>query len=152
MHVDHHVFRRLWHARDKIEEIFAEPLTLDVLAREACYSPFHFQRLYKPVFGETPAAHVARKRLEHSQKLLLYAEIDVTDVVFEVGYQSLGTFSSWFRQRTGYYPTEYRRLFRRRVIPAGISHLRIPWCFLDYHLGRRGKERKIQEATISKPA
>ena len=126
-------FRRLCRARDRLASGIQEQITLELAAREACLSPFHFQRTFARVFGETPREFVTRLRMDAAQRLLAAGEMPVTEVCLEVGYSSLGTFSSRFAARTGLAPSEYRRSARRWVAPVGGWRIyRIPSCFLTF--------------------
>ena len=128
--VDDVTFRRLCRARDFLAASFVDPITLDRAAREACLSPFHFQRLFVRVFGETPHDFLTRRRMDAAERLLAAGNLPVTDVCLEVGYTSLGTFSSRFAARTGQSPSAFRREARRWVAPTcGWRIYRIPDCY-----------------------
>jgi AraC-like DNA-binding protein len=128
--VDDVTFRRLCRARDLLADSFADPITLDRAAREACLSPFHFQRLFARVFGETPHDFLTRRRMDAAQLLLAAGDLPVTDVCLQIGYTSLGTFSSRFAARTGRSPSAFRREARRWVAPTcGWRIYRIPDCY-----------------------
>jgi AraC-like DNA-binding protein len=123
--------RRLCRARDLLAADLAARVTLERAAREASLSPFHFQRTFARVFGESPHEFVTRLRLERAKDLLAAGDLPVTEVCLEVGYTSLGTFSSRFAARIGLSPSEYRRTARNWVAPLhGWRVCRIPACFL----------------------
>jgi AraC-like DNA-binding protein len=125
------VYRRLVRARDWMAAHQGEPLTLAALAREAGLSPFHFQRLYKQAFARSPHAHLTELRLERARRLLARGDARVTDVCLEVGYSSLGSFSTLFARHTGRSPARYQREVRRVVqVPERLPALYIPGCFL----------------------
>jgi len=121
-------FARLVRARDAIHARYAEPLSLDHLAREAALSPFHFLRLFRRAFGETPHQYLTRVRIEAAKRLLL-ADAAVTDVCFEVGFQSLGSFSAVFARRVGAPPSAFRR--RIHGFAFGQQRAFIPACYLQ---------------------
>jgi AraC-like DNA-binding protein len=128
--VDDVTFRRLCRARDFLAASISDPVTLDRAAREACLSPFHFQRLFARVFQESPHDFVTRRRMETAERLLAAENLSVTDVCLEVGYTSLGTFSSRFAARTGQAPSVFRREARRWMAPGcGWRIYRIPDCY-----------------------
>lgn len=106
------LLRRLLRARVFAEDALGEPLSLGRLAREAALSPFHFHRLFRGAFGETPSAYVRRRRLERAREALLHTDKPVTDVCFDLGFSSLGSFSTLFRARFGASPRHFRA--RRR--------------------------------------
>ena len=121
-------FARVLRARDAIHARYAEPLRLDELAREAALSPFHFLRIFRSAFGETPHQYLTRVRIEAAKRLLL-ADAPVTDVCFEVGFQSLGSFSALFARRVGSPPTAFRR--RVHHFAFGVQRVYVPHCYVD---------------------
>jgi len=123
-------FRRLCRARDLLSTDYRLMLPLREAADEACLSPFHFHRLFSSTFGETPHDFLTRLRIDHAKRLLA-AGHSVTEVCFEVGYNSLGTFSSKFRAHIGQSPTEYQRSLRRVFgFSAPWRVMFMPVCFL----------------------
>ncbi len=111
-------------ARDHIDRHFAEPLDLDLLASVAGISRHHLVRSFGSVYGEPPMRYATRRRIERAQDLLRSANLTVTEICMVVGYSSLGSFSSRFRELTGESPVEYRERYARDGAP------RIPGCFL----------------------
>jgi len=100
--------RRLLRARDAIDRAYAEPLDVRTVAAVAHVSPAHFSRSFRAVFGETPHRYLQRRRVERSMFLLRETDRSVTDVCFDVGFTSLGTFSPTFREIVGETPSGYR--------------------------------------------
>ena len=111
-------------ARDRIDRCYAEPLDLAELAAVANVSRHHFVRCFASVYGEPPMRYLTRRRIERAKDLLRAANLTVTEVCMMVGYSSLGSFSSRFRELTGESPVEYRNRWAR----SGQPH--IPGCFL----------------------
>ena len=101
-------YRRLWRARDFIEAGFLEPISLARIAEAAELSPHHLLRLFRRVYGETPHQLVTRRRLEHAQFLLSKTDRSVTDICFDIGFESLGSFSTLFKMHLGVSPAHYR--------------------------------------------
>src|SRR5215471_12059786 len=101
--------RRMLRARDAMDRTFAEPLDIPQLARIAEVSQAHFIRTFRATFGETPHRYLQRRRVERAMFLLRATERSVTDVCFDVGFNSLGTFSRTFRDIVRESPTDYRR-------------------------------------------
>lgn len=95
-------------AKDLVDRAYAEPLDVAALARRAHVSTAHFSRRFKEAFGETPHQYVLTRRVERAQELLRNTELRVTDICLEVGFQSLGSFSSAFHRVAGMTPTAYR--------------------------------------------
>jgi AraC-like DNA-binding protein len=100
--------RRLLRARDAMDRAYAEPLDVRAVAAVAHVSPAHFIRSFRAVFGETPHRYLQRRRVERSMFLLRETERSVTDVCFDVGFTSLGTFSRTFHAIVGETPSGYR--------------------------------------------
>lgn len=103
------LLKRVHAGKRIIDEMFAGPITLAVIARAACLSPFHFHSLFKAVFRETPHDYMVRRRLEKAARLLRETDEPVTDICLETGFCSLGSFSALFRARFGAPPREFRR-------------------------------------------
>jgi AraC-like DNA-binding protein len=100
--------RRLLRARDAMDRAYAEPLDVRSVAAVAHVSPAHFSRSFRSVFGETPHHYLQRRRVERSMFLLRETDRSVTDICFDVGFASLGTFSRTFTDIVGEPPTRYR--------------------------------------------
>src|ERR1700749_4531179 len=88
---------------------FAQPLDVDALARDAHMSAGHFSRAFKAAYGESPYGYLMTRRIERAMALLRIGDLSVTEVCFEVGCSSLGTFSSRFSELVGMPPSAYRR-------------------------------------------
>lgn len=88
----------------------SEPLSLDEMAEIACLSPFHFHRVFRATTGIPPGEFLAALRLDAAKRLLLTTSLSVTDVCFELGYASLGTFTTRFKRRVGLSPLQFRQL------------------------------------------
>ncbi|NYI07837.1 AraC family transcriptional regulator [Allostreptomyces psammosilenae] len=112
--------RRMLRARDAMDRAYAEPLDVPALARIAHVSEAHFTRTFRATFGETPHRYLQRRRVERAMFLLRETDRSVTDICFEVGFGSPGTFSRTFREIVGRSPREYRR----EAVAAGV-----PTCF-----------------------
>ena len=110
--------RRLLRARDAMDRAYAEPLDVAALARIADTSEAHFIRTFRGTFGETPHRYLQRRRVERAMYLLCGTERDVTDVCFDVGFTSLGTFSRTFTEIVGEPPSEYRKRKGVKAVPA----------------------------------
>src|SRR5215204_1140389 len=132
------LLRHLRRARDHIDRHYDEPLDLDVLARVAGVSKSHLVRSFRAAYGETPIRYLTRRRIERAQDLLRSANLTVTEVCMLVGFSSLGSFSSRFRQLVGETPTEYRD----RWAAHGGPH--IPGCFLFM----RGIDRWTEDSNL----
>src|SRR5436309_11672920 len=100
---------RLRRVRDRIDREYARPLDVEALARDAHMSAGHFSRQFRVAYGESPYSYLMTRRIERAMALLRRGELTVTEVCFEVGCSSLGTFSTRFTELVGMPPSEYRR-------------------------------------------
>ena len=111
-------------ARDHADRHYTEPLDLEVLAGVAGMSKYHFQRLFTATYGRSPATHLSQRRVERAQDLLRATNLTVTEVCHAVGFSSLGSFSTRFRDLVGESPSEFQRRYAADGAP------RIPGCFI----------------------
>jgi AraC-like DNA-binding protein len=101
-------------ARDHADRHYAEELDLDELAASAAVSKYHFLRCFAATYGKTPAVYLTERRIERAQDLLRATNLTVTEVCHLVGYASLGSFSTRFRQLVGVSPSEYQARYAER--------------------------------------
>lgn len=92
-----------------IQQNLYEPLGLEELAGVACFSPYHFHRIFRGMVGETLAEHIRRLRLERAAQLLQQTNRTVTDLAFEAGYETVESFTRAFKDRFGTAPSEYKK-------------------------------------------
>ena len=100
---------KLRRVRDRMDREFDQPLDVEALARGIGMSAGHLSRQFKLAYGESPYSYLMTRRIERAMTLLRGGERSVTDVCFEVGCQSLGTFSTRFTELVGVSPSVYRR-------------------------------------------
>ena len=142
MHVPDHLLVHLRRARDLADRHYAEPLDLEALAAAAGVSKYHFLRCFAATYGKTPAVYLTERRIERAQDLLRATNLTVTEVCMLVGYSSLGSFSSKFRELVGVSPSAYQAKF----VAKGVPH--IPGCFVFMH---GLSDRRPKSATSEKP-
>ncbi|ASO19072.1 AraC-like DNA-binding protein [Actinoalloteichus hoggarensis] len=99
---------RLRRVRDRIDREYARPLDVEALARGAHMSAGHLSRQFRLAYGESPYGYLMTRRIERAMALLRRGDRSVTEVCFEVGCQSLGTFSTRFTELVGVSPGAYR--------------------------------------------
>ena len=116
----HHLedLARLRRVRDRIDREYAQPLDVEALARGAHMSAGHLSRQFRLAYGESPYSYLMTRRIERAMALLRRGDLSVTEVCFEVGCSSLGTFSTRFTELVGVSPSSYRRDARQDL--AGI--------------------------------
>jgi len=110
--------RRMLRARDAMDRTFAKPLCIPRLARIAEVSQAHFIRTFRATFDETPHRYLQRRRVERAMFLLRATERSVTDICFDVGFGSLGTFSRTFHDIVGESPSAFRQRGRMPAVPT----------------------------------
>jgi AraC-like DNA-binding protein len=110
--------RRMLRARDAMDRAFAYQLDIPNLAQVAHVSEAHFIRTFRATFGETPHRYLQRRRVERAMFKLSETDRNITDICFEVGFSSLGTFSRTFREIVGVAPSEYRERAVVNVVPT----------------------------------
>jgi AraC-like DNA-binding protein len=133
--------KRLCRTRDLMRDCLDEVLTLDDLCSEAGMSAWHFQRTFRGTFGETPHAFLTRLRIDRAKELLTLTTRSVTEICFDVGFSSLGSFSTLFRSRVGLSPAQFRRRVRAWVTVPG----RHPWAFVPFCFYRSLGGRPVAE-------
>jgi AraC-like DNA-binding protein len=101
--------RLLRRVKDRIDRDYAQPLDVEALARGVHLSAGHLSREFKKAYGESPYSYLMTRRIERAMRLLRVGELSVTDVCFEVGCQSLGTFSTRFTELVGVPPSIYKQ-------------------------------------------
>jgi AraC-like DNA-binding protein len=120
---------RLCRARDLLRDWEDEPLSVIAVARASGLTRFHFIRLFKAIFGETPHQYRSRAQIEKAKHLLILSDLSITHVCMAVGFSSLGSFSALFSRRVGMSPSEFQQRYRptslpERQLPASL----IPGC------------------------
>lgn len=110
---------------------YCEAIDLANISGEACFSKFHFIRLFKSIYGTTPHQYVIRKRVQASKELLQSGHT-VSETCMAVGFQSLSSFTGLFTRLAGVSPSLYRKryLLRRSLIHEAPLQF-IPNCFAE---------------------
>jgi AraC-like DNA-binding protein len=98
-------------AKEFIQQHQTEPLSLAAVAKAVNASPFYFCKMFKKVTGLNFTDFVARVRTEKAKNLLLNPNLRISEIAFEVGFQSLTHFNRVFKQVMGQSPTDYRSQF-----------------------------------------
>ena len=129
--------KRLNVSRDYISGNYHARLSLPEIAAYSYMSPYHFLRVFKNTYGETPNEFLIRLRVKQAKKMLITENFTVSEVCEKVGYTSLGSFSSLFLKQTGVTPTFYRRqLWALSSEAFRFPSQVIPACFAYYFLGK----------------
>ena len=126
-----YLYLRAVRAKLFIDENFASAIDLNKIADEACFSKFHFVRLFKDIYGRTPYQYLTHVRIEMAKEYLDEGQT-VAYTCFKVGFDSISSFTGLFKRRTGMTPRQYqlaRERFRESVANDPLVH--IPSCFAE---------------------
>jgi transcriptional regulator GlxA family with amidase domain len=123
---DPELLRRLLRAKDQMDVASHEEWPVQRLARVSLVSEAHFARSFKDAFGVPPHRYLLTRRIERAKALLRDTELSITEIAFQTGWKSLGTFGRTFRDVTGESPSECR--VRAKNTPHELE--RVPACFL----------------------
>nr|WP_186320575.1 AraC family transcriptional regulator [Fictibacillus phosphorivorans] len=128
---------------DYIEENLQERITLEELAELACFSPFHYHRVFQFLVGESVMEYVRKRRLSHAAQRLLQSDEKVIDIAFDLGFQYHESFNRAFKKYYGQSPREYRSA---TVHPASLHQK--AYLNMSRYIGGMNMEMKL----IKKPA
>src|SRR5690349_4269508 len=121
------LLRRLLRAKDRMDAASHEEWPVRRLARVSGVSEAHFARSFKQAFGVPPHRYLLTRRIERATALLRETDLSITEIAFETGWKSLGTFGRTFRDITGESPGELRA--REQAAPRAPEH--VPACILS---------------------
>lgn len=107
---------------------FAQAITIDEAAAAACFSKYHFLRLFKSVYNCTPHAYLTQIRIEKA-KQLLREDTNIEEVCFSIGFISINSFKSLFKRYTRQTPNAYRQ--SKKINQTQQAYPLSP--FLDYY-------------------
>ncbi|HEX7668947.1 MAG TPA: AraC family transcriptional regulator [Polyangiaceae bacterium] len=127
MSQDPELLRRLLRAKDRMDAASNEEWPVRRLARVSGVSEAHFARSFKEAFGVPPHRYLLTRRIERAIALLRETDLPITEIAFQTGWNSLGTFGRTFRDVTGESPGELRA--RERAVPREPE--RVPVCILS---------------------
>ena len=120
------LLRRLLRAKDRMDAASHEAWPIERLAKVSGVSPAHFARSFRDAFGAPPHRYLLTRRIERAKALLRDTDMPITDIAFETGWNSLGTFGRTFRDIVGESPGEVR--VREQATVSGFD--RVPACYL----------------------
>lgn len=126
-----YLYRRIVRAKLFIDDNFASDIDLDNIADEACFSKFHFARLFREIYGRTPHQHLIAVRVENAMQYLEQGAA-VKEACFAVGFDSISSFTGLFKRRVGLTPAAFGRERQRFADDVSCMPLRhIPNCFAE---------------------
>ena len=125
------VFERIERSVDFIEDNLLEELTLERVAAAACFSPYHFHRIFKALAGESVGSYIRKRRIAQAAEELLSGARNILDIALDYRFQSHEAFSRSFKKACGLTPGGYRRkgmrlriLLKKRLDIGALRHLR----------------------------
>lgn len=145
---DPELLRRLLRAKDRMDAASEEIWPVRRLARVSGVSEAHFARAFRAAFGVPPHRYLLTRRIERAKALLRDTDLPITEIAFETGWNSLGTFGRTFRDVTGESPGELR--VREQATMGELD--RVPACYLiaahrpDLRIAVSEKRRQEAEA------
>jgi len=125
---DPELIRRLLRAKDRMDAAPHEEWPVRRLAKVSAVSEAHFARSFKDAFGLPPHRYLLTRRIERAKELLRETELSITDIAFQTGWSSLGTFGRTFRDVTGESPGELRA--RAKAAAGSPPAAAVPVCFV----------------------
>lgn len=134
--------RHLLRAKDLADARYAEQLSVDDMARAAGLSRAHFSREFNKTFGESPHAYLLNRRLERAAALLRGTDLTVSEICFNVGLKSVGSFTTSFTKAFNRTPTAYRAAH-----PPAADRAKVPICIVRRY--GHPKHSTFREATES---
>lgn len=117
-----YLYSQVIHAKLFIDNNYSDSIDLNDIARKAFFSKFHFIRLFKTIYGQTPYQHLKMVRIKNA-KQLLQSGMSVTEVCFAVGFTSTSSFTGFFKELTGLTPSAFQK--NKKKHSATIVPLRI---------------------------
>ena len=131
MQVNIDIYHRVIAAKSFMDENFHEPIHLDDISGKAFLSKFHFHRLFTRIYRYTPHQYLTRKRLDKAQDLLAENKT-INEVCNDVGFESVGSFSSLFKKEIGFAPQYYRNMaWLKKQQQIAQPKTAIPHCFIQ---------------------
>ncbi len=132
-----YLYRRIVQAKMFIDEHFREKINLDEIAEEASFSRFHFIRLFRAAYGSTPHQYLVSLRMNEAEKLMANPTLRIQDICFEIGFESVGTFTTQFTKVFGKTPkTRQNEILERKRLAMEEPLKTIPNCFVEKQFPR----------------
>ena len=136
-----------------INDNLSEKLSLEMLAREACFSPYHFHRIFAAIVGETPNAYINRVRLERAANMLQSNPgMSITEIAFATGFSSSAAFSRSFKQHFGCPASAWKvQQARRAIRPAEkVPITKKNWQFPESERDRLQHQALMRKVTVKR--
>jgi AraC-like DNA-binding protein len=128
-----YLYKRIAQAKLFIDNNYANNIDIDNIADEACFSKFHFTRLFIKLYGKAPHKYLTGVRIEKAMQLL-QANKPVSEACFSVGFESLTSFSGLFKRLVGISPSQYlaqQQLIKLQIHQTPFKY--VPACYVHQH-------------------
>jgi AraC-like DNA-binding protein len=128
-----YLYKRIVQSKLFIDSNFADDIDLEKIADQACFSKFHFIRLFKSIYGKSPHNYLIYVRVEKAKQFLADG-VSILDVCQQVGFESPTSFTATFKKMTGKTPSEYRNHLAVKKHGIHANPLTaVPNCFAETH-------------------
>lgn len=126
-----YLYRQIVRAKLYIDANFSTAIDLNAIADEACFSKFHFVRLFKHIYGQTPHQFLTYVRVEKAKDYLAKGET-VAKTCFSVGFDSISSFTGLFKRRVGVTPAVFQLRMQKLKDEMQTKPITfIPNCFAE---------------------
>lgn len=126
-----YMYRRIVEAKLFIDKYYAQKIELDNISDEACFSKYHFLRLFKQAYGLSPHKYLTEVRIQQAKKML-QEEHSIATTCYAVGFESIPSFANLFRRYVGISPkafVEQKKLQQTQIEKTPFRF--IPNCFAE---------------------
>lgn len=138
MTLDTEIYRRVVNAKMYMDDNLHDPIGLDEVSKQACFSPFHFHRLFTRIYRKTPHEYLTQVRIDAAKQMLSKAKMSIAQVCNNVGFESPGSFSTLFKKKNGMSPQEYRNKEQeRQKAVEDQPRCFIPHCLFSHFTGEK---------------
>lgn len=126
-----YLYRRVVRAKLFIDAQFSSAIDLDNIADEACFSKFHFVRLFRSIYGRTPHQYLTDVRVRHAKELLKEGA-PVGRTCYSVGFDSISSFTGLFKRRVGITPASFQLAELEKQAEIAERPVKfVPNCFIE---------------------
>jgi AraC-like DNA-binding protein len=132
-----YLYRRIVQAKLFIDKHFREKINIEEIAEEASFSRFHFIRLFRHAYGDTPHQYMMSLRMLEAERLMSDPTLRIRDICFEIGFESVGTFTTQFSKVYGKTPKVRQKEIQEKNRIIVEEPLRtVPNCFAEKQFSR----------------
>jgi AraC-like DNA-binding protein len=132
-----YLYRRIVQAKLFIDRHFREKINIEEIAEEASFSRFHFIRLFRQAYGDTPHQYLMSLRMLEAEKLMGDPNLKIQDICLEIGFESVGTFTTQFTKLYGKTPkARQKEILEKRRLTSEEPLKTIPGCFAKKQFSR----------------